>query len=127
MMNPTIDEASARRLGERLQRHRLNRNVTQAQLAEAVGVSRPAIIQLEKGEGKLSTFMGALRALGLLDQLDVLVPEVPLSPVQLARLEGKTRQRARHARKAGAGASPVATGKTGTATPVSPAGEDLSW
>ena len=125
MVTRTIDEASARRLGERLQRHRLNRNVTQAQLAEAVGVSRPAIIQLEKGEGKLSTFMGALRALGLLDQLEALVPEAPLSPVQLARLEGKTRQRARHGRKAGA--SPGGT-KTGAAIPDSSAsGEDLSW
>lgn len=85
-----------RELGRRLRRERLDRNVTQSDLAEAAGISRRTLVKLEQGEvTTLETLLGVLRGLKLLNRLDVLLPERPLSPVQLARFEGSQRQRAR--------------------------------
>ena len=42
----------------------------------------------------LSMDFGGLRALDQLENLDALLPEPGLSPLQLAKLKGKTRQRA---------------------------------
>lgn len=96
-----------RELGQRLQRERLNQNVTQAGLAEAAGVSRRTVVKAERGEvTTVETLVGILRGLGLLNRLDAMFPEPPLSPVQLARLEGKQRQRARPKPTPSPGADP---------------------
>lgn len=88
------DDAIAMELGTRLQRQRLNRNVSQEQLASEIGVSKPTIIQLEKGQGKLITLIAAMRALGMLDQVNAIVPDVAASPIQMAKMRGQVRQRA---------------------------------
>ena len=43
---------------------------------------------------QLSNLLRVLRALKLLNNLDALVPEPPVSPIQQLRLKGKTRRRA---------------------------------
>lgn len=88
------DDAIALELGARIQRQRLNRNKTQDQIAEEVGVSKPTIIQLERGQGKLTTLISVMRALGMLDQVDQIVPEVPASPIQVYKMAGAVRKRA---------------------------------
>ena len=88
------DAAIAAELGARLQRQRLNMNLTQTEVAFELGVTKPTIIQLEKGIGKITTLIGALRVLGMLDQVELLVGEVEVSPLQLMKMQGKTRQRA---------------------------------
>lgn len=88
------DDAIALELGARIQRQRLNRNKTQDQIAEAVGVSKPTIIQLERGQAKLTTLISVMRALGMLDQVDQIVPEVPASPIQVYKMAGNVRKRA---------------------------------
>lgn len=107
------DETVLAELGQRLRRTRLERNLSQVELAEEAGVERKAIQRVEAGESVRSTsLVRLLRALGLIEALDRLVPEPPASPIELVRLRGKQRQRASGSRGAGA---------------VEPAARDGSW
>jgi len=81
-------------LGNRFRALRLRKNLTQQQLADAVALSLNAIKALEKGRAKLATVIAVLRELGALDQLDNFIPEVTVSPLQLAKRQGRVRQRA---------------------------------
>ena len=84
-----------REIGRRLRRERLNRNLTQQKLAEMTGLGRRTIVKAEHGDvTTVATLVAILRGLGLLAQLDEFLPDPPLSPVQLARLKGRQRQRA---------------------------------
>lgn len=86
--------AMAAELGERLQQARLNRDLTQVEVAEMAGVSRKTVLNAEKGKAQLEVFIAILLALGLAEQLDLMLPSQHVSPVQLAKLQGKQRQRA---------------------------------
>ncbi len=89
------DEAVLTELGERLERTRLERNLTQRTLAAEAGVERKAVQRIEAGEpAKLTSLIRVLRALGLLDGLDRLVPEPVPSPIELLKLHGRSRRRA---------------------------------
>jgi transcriptional regulator with XRE-family HTH domain len=88
------DKAIARELGARLRALRLQRNITQQELADATTLSLNTIKALEGGRGKLATLIAVLRELGALEQLDTLLPADAVSPLQLARLQGRQRQRA---------------------------------
>ena len=94
------DEAVLQELGQRIARYRLNRNMTQDALATEAGVSTPTVQRLENGQStQASNLIRILRALKLLDNVDALVPEPAISPLQQARMQGKTRQRASSPRK----------------------------
>lgn len=84
----------AAEVGSRVKSLRLRRNLTQRQVAEATALSLNAIKALEAGKAKLTTLIAVLRELGALDGVDALVPEISISPLQLARQQGKKRQRA---------------------------------
>lgn len=80
------------RLGQRLRAARRSRSLTQAAVAERAGISRPTLSALERGKDvSLDTFLSVLRALDLLDGLDVAVPEAAISPI--AELERSSRHR----------------------------------
>jgi putative transcriptional regulator len=88
--------ATLAELGERVGRHRLERNLTQRQLADEAGISRATLSRLEGGESvQLTSLIGLLRVLGLLDRLEVLVPEPVPNPIERLKTEGQRRQRAR--------------------------------
>lgn len=91
--------ALAEELGQRLKLARLNVDLTQTEVAERAGVSRKAVLNAEKGHAQLETFIAILGALNLLDQLDLFLPKQTISPLQLAKLQGKQRQRASGQRK----------------------------
>jgi putative transcriptional regulator len=92
----TNDALVLEELGRRLERTRLERNLTQQHLAHEAGVSKATIERLEAGAPIKSTnLVRVLRALGLLDALDRLIPEPLPSPVERLRLQGRQRQRAR--------------------------------
>lgn len=98
------DPAVLEEIGARIQRHRLNRNVTQEELADHAGVSRTLVQNLERGRGcTLRGLVRILRALELLPQLEVFLSDPGPSPLQLARLSGHTRRRASGSRGRGAG------------------------
>ena len=89
------DKAALLLLGSRVQRERLNRNLTQAALAARAGVSARTVRYLEAGrQTTVETFVRVLRALDRLDALDALLPEPGVSPLQLAKLKGRERKRA---------------------------------
>lgn len=89
------DEAVLEELGQRLRRTRLERDLSQAALADEAGVERKAVQRIEAGESvRIVSFVRVLRALGLLDALDRLVPEPAPSPIELLKLHGRQRQRA---------------------------------
>lgn len=81
-------------LGARLQRVRLNLNITQAALAALAGVTRKKVMHAETGNVDLTTLVKLMRAMNIADQLDSFLPPVPISPIQLSQLAGKKRQRA---------------------------------
>ncbi len=92
----TTDAAALAALGERIARYRLRQNWTQAELAKEAGVSRRTLIRLEGGEStQLTNLIRVLRALGLLANIDDLVPPPTPSPLELLRSEKKQRKRAR--------------------------------
>lgn len=101
----TTDAAVLAELGARLERTRLERNVTQAALAREAGISRRTLVRLEQGEGGVGTaaLLRVMRALGLLEQVDRLVPEPLPSPIEQLRLQGRRRRRASGARGDGDG------------------------
>ena len=89
------DQSVLQELGQRLERYRLNRDLTQETLAHEAGVSLRTVVRLEQGESvQLSTLIRVLRALRLLANIDSLVPEPPISPIQQVKLRGKIRRRA---------------------------------
>jgi transcriptional regulator with XRE-family HTH domain len=89
------DKAVMVLIGERIQKERLNQDLTQAGLAERAGITDRTVRSLENGEGPtVETLVRVLRALGKLGALEAFLPEPGLSPLQLAKLQGRERQRA---------------------------------
>jgi transcriptional regulator with XRE-family HTH domain len=83
-------------LGRQLEQIRLAQNVSQAALAAEAGVSRRTITRLEAGQGvSLDTLIRVLRALGLADRLEALLPDATIRPIERVRLKGSERKRAR--------------------------------
>ncbi len=94
--NLLSDEAVLGELGSRLAQTRLERNVSQSRLASEAGVAKTTIERLERGGGiQLESFIRILRALGLLDRLDVVLSEPLPSPIERLKLQGRQRRRAR--------------------------------
>jgi len=88
------DKGIEEEIGSRIRALRLRKNITQKELAEATALSLNVIKSLESGRGKLSTLIAVLRELGTLDHLDSFIPEPSISPIQLAKMQGKGRERA---------------------------------
>ncbi len=88
-------------LGRRLARCRLNAGVTQSALAFEAGISKRTLVRIEAGESvQLTNFLRLLRALGLVENLEALVPPDEPGPMDLLRMRGKRRQRASPAKPA---------------------------
>jgi transcriptional regulator with XRE-family HTH domain len=89
------DDAALKELGIRIARYRLNRNLTQDALAKEAGASTRTIHRVEHGHStKVSNLIRILRALHLLGNLESLIPEPAISPIQRVKMQGKSRKRA---------------------------------
>ncbi|MFH1845084.1 MAG: helix-turn-helix transcriptional regulator [bacterium] len=83
-------------LCKRLENIRLSRNVTQIQLAAEAGVSPRTIGRLEKGLGvSVDTFIRVLTALGIQQNLEALLPDPTVRPIDRIGIGGGERKRAR--------------------------------
>jgi transcriptional regulator with XRE-family HTH domain len=101
--NTLTDTAVLAELGRRLSSHRLERNLTQAEIAAEAGVGQATVQRAERGESvQMTSMIKLLRALGLLEGLDVAIPEsIDLPIAQLEReLRHTGRRRARGSRPA---------------------------
>ncbi len=76
---------------------RLQKNMTQKELSERSGVSIQSVKRLESGEvaTRLTIFIAICRTLEILDRFEVLLPTPTPRPIDLFKLQGKVRQRAR--------------------------------
>lgn len=88
------DKGIEAEIGSRIKSLRLRRNMTQQELSKATALSLNTIKSLESGKGKLINLIAVLRELGALDALDSFIPEVSISPLELAKMQGKERKRA---------------------------------
>ena len=82
-------KAIERDLCKKLERIRLLKNISQAKLAEAAGVSRRTISRMENGEGiSLDTFIRVMQALNLTDQLTAMLPNSEIRPIERVGRKG---------------------------------------
>lgn len=92
MSNPAV----LIKLGSRIKDTRLRRNITQGELGRIAGVSILTIANIEKGKPvSILMFICVLRALGLLENLENLIPEIKISPLLLKQTLGKKQYRVR--------------------------------
>jgi transcriptional regulator with XRE-family HTH domain len=92
---PPGDEEALGELGRRLAGVRLERNWTQGFLATEAGVSRATVRRLESGHStQLTNLLRILRALGLAGNLEGLVPQPEVRPLDALEREGRRRRRA---------------------------------
>ncbi len=89
------DMAVLSELGSRLARYRLNRNMKQEALAKEAGISLPTLQRIERGHStNITNIIRVLRSLGLLENLEIVIPGPPVSPMMQMKMAGKTRRRA---------------------------------
>lgn len=86
--------AIAAEMGARIRQARLNADFRQEALSEKAGVSVKVLRNAEQGKVYLENLMAILQALDLLESIDLFLPPMPVSPIQLAKLKGKVRVRA---------------------------------
>lgn len=82
-------------LGARIERLRLQRNQTQAELAADAGIGTATLQRLEAGaNANLATVVQVLRALNHLSDLDSIVADVEVSPFEITPSRKTPRRRA---------------------------------
>lgn len=90
------DQAIMKSIGLFIKQQRLAQNKTQQQLSHEAGINRATLSLFEKGESSnLATFIQLLRVLNCLQLLELFQVKQQISPLKLAKLEQKERQRAR--------------------------------
>ena len=95
MSNPEIISE----LGRRFKEYRLSSMLTQKEAAERAGVSLITLRQFENGRSyniNMGNFLALLRVVGCLEQVDELLPEMPVSAYAMDRLMQKNPKRIRH-------------------------------
>lgn len=112
--NSMTDQAIAAEIGQRIEQMRLERNLTQQQLADRVGLSRVSYGKLESGQAKFTNIIAVLRALDQLELVENFIPETAFSPMEQLKMKGKQRQRASGSR-------------TDISDPENSKGEKLNW
>jgi len=99
MLDKMSPAAIAEQLGDRLKQARLNSDLSQAELASRTGLNRRTILNAEKGNVQLKNLIAIIVSLDMADHLNLFLPVQEISPLQLAKLKGKKRQRASRSKK----------------------------
>ena len=94
-INAKSDKVILEQMGNWLKETRLRLNKTQQDLAEAAGINRSTLIQMESGGGGgLLTFVQIVRALDELSVFKNFEIAESISPLLLAKIQRRKRQRA---------------------------------
>ena len=87
-------------LALRFKDYRIRKHYTQKELAIKGGVSLNSIQKIEQGEWvSMRVLLPALRALKLTGNLEMLIPDVSFSPIQLLQKQGAKKQRVKKSMK----------------------------
>jgi transcriptional regulator with XRE-family HTH domain len=90
-----------REIGAALRTLRVNRGMTQSEVAAKAGVALRSLAALERrGSSSLQTFVRALNALQATDMIAKLAPQPQVSPLAMLRHGGTEARRVRHRRAA---------------------------
>jgi transcriptional regulator with XRE-family HTH domain len=93
-INPVYAKTDAellKELGRRLKQKRINNNLTQQELAAAIGISKDQLSKIERtGKTTLSTLVAISRKFNLLQQLLAIYENPELTPMQKYEIEQKT-------------------------------------
>lgn len=95
MANPEI----IAELGRRFKEYRITYEFTQKEAAEKAGVSLITLRQFENGKVyniNMGNFLALLRVVDCLEQMDDLLPEIPVSAYTMERIMNKKPKRIRH-------------------------------
>ena len=97
----SVSNLLMKEIGERIAQRRLRERCTQEEFAAKSGISRSALQRLEHGDegARLTTFLAALRSLGRLESLEVVLPEEEASPFEVIE-NGGEQVKMKRARKA---------------------------
>lgn len=80
-------------LGKRIQDARISMSITQKQLAENAGISASTMERIENGENvKVENILNVMRALSLLSNLEILIPEQEVVPSVMLDLGGRKKR-----------------------------------
>ena len=88
-------------LGRRFKDYRIGCDMTQKEVSLQSGISVITIRKFENGNLyniTLGTFIELLRAIGFMQGLDDVLPEFPISPYELEKIQKGKRKRVRHAK-----------------------------
>ncbi len=86
-------------IGQKLERLRLSRNITQAELARDAGISERTLRRLESGDNPtLDSLVRVLISLKIQQNVDLLVPDSRVRPIERVRNKGAERQRSSSAK-----------------------------
>lgn len=84
-------------IGNRLKEYRIRKNLQQKELAENAGISLDTIVRMERGSSiTTEKFLRILRVLDMLENLEEFIPDPPISPILMRKLQGKKRFRVRN-------------------------------
>lgn len=88
-------------LGRRFKEYRLSYQLTQKEVAEKAGISLITVRQFENGKAyniTMGNFLALLRVLDCLEQVNGLLPEIPMSSYVMEQIIKKKTKRVRHAK-----------------------------
>ncbi len=88
------NRAIAREIGHRIDKIRLEQNISQRDVADKLGITVKTYRNLIDGGGKFESLIAVLRFLGCLEMVDTFIPESTFSPLELVKMRGRQRVRA---------------------------------
>ena len=93
--NSLSNGAIIQEIGKRVKEIRLDKNLTQQELAKMSGISLFTVAQIERGKPvSLAMLVPVMRELRLIDNLELLLPQREISPIELLKAKGKVPKRA---------------------------------
>lgn len=94
MLTDMTNSAVMATMGRRIKEYRLRAGLMQSELAKSANVGLSTVIKLEQGKSiSLELLVSIMRSLGMLENFNALLPEPPVSPMRLLKLQGKTVKR----------------------------------